>query len=188
MADPTFIWPSLAPSFSLFSGVDIDIDETEDPTLTAVLPSRRSPPPHMAGASMGAYVHPSRAFAPGLASMPTAPHRPSVPLGKQPFRPDASTPYFFSHLHLTEAEAAKGPKIQSKSLLVIEAEKKFNTGVDGFWAPEEETEETMQEKWEEVKGILTKDWKARWKNGKKKGGRGGFKKPGQEEEGVEGAN
>jgi len=174
----SFCFRAAAPTFSLLGGLDIDIDDEEDPTLSAALPTRRSPPPFQAQqqqqqASTGAYVHPSRAFAPGLASMPLAPVAvpgPSLlPLGKQPFRPDAATPYFFSDLHLTEAEAAKGPKQQSRSLLVLEHEKRFNTGCGGFWRPEGEDEAVMQAKWEEVKGVLTKDWKARAKGAKRKG-------------------
>lgn len=107
--------------------------------------------------------------APSYGVAPPAPSGPSLPLGKQPFRPDAATPYFFSHLHLTEAEAAKGPKQQSRSLLALEQDKRFNTGCGGFWRPEAETDQAAEDKWEEVKGVLTKDWKARAKGAKRKG-------------------
>lgn len=48
------------------------------------------------------------------------------------FKPDASIPFFFPFLHLSEAERAKGPKQQARSVLEIEQEKP-NGGVGGFW-------------------------------------------------------
>ncbi|KAL7418106.1 hypothetical protein BDY24DRAFT_374113 [Mrakia frigida] len=133
-------------SFSLLSSLplDLDLDPSSDPTLSSTLPL----PSNLPSTSFSSYPTTSTQ---DLASSATTSLTAT-------FKPDASIPYFFPFLHLSEAERAKGPKLQAKSVLELEREKE-GEGVGGFWR--KDTEEEMQARWEQDHLELTREYKKR---------------------------
>lgn len=138
--------------FSLLSSLplDLDLDPASDPTLSASLPIPAPLP--------ASHTSAARASQPEMASSGTT--------MTATFKPDPSVPYFFPFLHLSQAERAKGPKLQAKSVMELEREKVSEMGesgmgrvTGGFWRTQ--TEEEMQARWETDHLELTREYKKR---------------------------
>lgn len=110
-------------------GDDLDLDLTSnDPTLAALSNPRAIAsrlPPSASSSSSRPAAHAPPAAASSSTNLTAT------------FKPDPAVPYFFPFLHLSATERAKGPKLQAKSAIELEAEKPSDR-VTSFWRCETE--------------------------------------------------